>query len=538
MRQSKKKTAGKPAPLIRHKSRIDAATLIKIEEAMNNGQWLAAHQQLLNQEKHAPHDELILGFLLTTAFELNDLHSIERVAITLSEIRPQDPSHAYNLGAAYINNERAVLALKTYERFLVRWPNHPNTKTISGKIGELRLLVEELLDKLGLNTPDGIELIVKHEESQSLLAIGEYVKCRQKADLILKTNPEFVPALNNKSLSYLYEGNYQEAIDAALKVLDFEPDNIHALSNLVRFHFAIGQREKAFPFAERLKASNAPAFMRYMKIAEALTIVGDYAGVLETYEQARQESKGHPFEAAVCHYAAVASYHLGDKATARRLWLKAIDLTPDMYLYQENLKDMDLPITERHGTSVFAIDYWLVGRLFYAMHDTITQTNGLSIEAVERAQRKLIRQYPNIIQAAINILDFGGHDDAVFMLALADVAGSPELLDKVKQFARGNRGSDELRLRALTIIQKAGLTTSDEVPFIINGKPTAIHQIKYEIYTEGQPEEIPPAAYNTYVAATNLHSQGEYYKAEMLLRHALTLAPESSTIKNNLAAAL
>jgi tetratricopeptide (TPR) repeat protein len=69
-------------------------------------------------------------------------------------------------------------------------------------------------------------------------------------------------SLNNLSLAHWAEGRLDQAIDAARRVLDLEPDNIHALSNVIRFTCASGRSDEARPYAERLKASTDAAAFR------------------------------------------------------------------------------------------------------------------------------------------------------------------------------------------------------------------------------------------------------------------------------------
>ena len=85
------------------------------------------------------------------------------------------------------------------------------------------------------------------------MELGNYTRCRQLAKKLLQQRPDFVPILNNLSQVDWLEGDLPGAIETSRKVLEIDPQNVHALSNLTRYLFMQGKQDEAWEFAKRLK---------------------------------------------------------------------------------------------------------------------------------------------------------------------------------------------------------------------------------------------------------------------------------------------
>ncbi len=180
-----------------------------------------------------------------------------------------------------------MLSLRAFRNFLERFPDHPRAAEARKTVADLEAAVEQLLHEAGLEGPDGFELAVLHEQLQSALGQGEYGQVRTIAEQLLKRKPDFAPVLNNLAMTYSLEGKLAQAIATQRRVLEFDPRNIHALANLVIYYCRLGRLDDARTWAELLKQSDDRAADRAVKIAEALSFLGDDEGVLETYQGAQ-----------------------------------------------------------------------------------------------------------------------------------------------------------------------------------------------------------------------------------------------------------
>jgi len=78
--------------------------------------------------------------------------------------------------------------------------------------------------------------MLQHDELRYDLAHGEFHHGQKVAEKLLRKFPNFVPALNNLAQIFAMQDDFDRAIKTSLSILEYEPDNIHALSNLTRLY--------------------------------------------------------------------------------------------------------------------------------------------------------------------------------------------------------------------------------------------------------------------------------------------------------------
>ena len=211
---------------------------------------------------------------------------------------------------------------------------------------------------MGLSGADGLEFAALHEQAQVYAEQQKFVAARRALDELQRRRPNFAPTLNNLSNLYFAQGQLAPALEATQQVLSFAPDNVHALSNLVRLLCLSGQATEAQDYAERLKLSTAAAFQGWLKKMEGLSYLGDDAGVLALFEEA-QHDPDVADNPTVYHLAAVSALRLGLEDDARRHWQHALKMEPGFQLVQDNLSDLRQPIGQRNGPWAFGMGNWL-----------------------------------------------------------------------------------------------------------------------------------------------------------------------------------
>jgi tetratricopeptide (TPR) repeat protein len=271
----------------------------------------------------------VLGELVNAYSDLKDALGYEHAIGRLIRLDPRDPDLNYGLATAYLMNDRPVLALQTFQDALRRWPSHPNADLVRKDIPRIEGMLKEHATDLKLTEDLAFDLLVQHDELRYNLAHREYFKGRQVAEKLLHRFPKFVPALNNLAQIYAMEGNFDQAIRTSLGILDFEPDNIHALSNLTLLYYLSGHPAEADQFAQRLKDSRSEATDHWTKIAEAQTFLEDDAGVLSLFDRAKAAGELEPpfTDEIFYHHLAAASYFQGKEKDARKFWQKALKIS-------------------------------------------------------------------------------------------------------------------------------------------------------------------------------------------------------------------
>lgn len=268
----------------------------------------------------------------------------------LLRLQPDDGDLTAALAGAYLLEGYYLLALRTFRRFLERHPDHEKSGQARLAVRKLQSTLPEVIRQAGLEGEAGMALAEQHEEVRNLLEQGRYPEARSAAEQLLKQKPDFAPVLNNLSQIEAMQGKLDQAISAAERVLAVDAANIHALANLTRYCLLADRRAEADAYAQRLKASNAPATDRAVKIAEALISLGDDEGVLDNFRRASKVEKENPY---LLHLTAVAAMRLDKVKEARRYWKKALDLNPGLASARLNLEDLSLPPGERNGQGPF-----------------------------------------------------------------------------------------------------------------------------------------------------------------------------------------
>jgi tetratricopeptide (TPR) repeat protein len=236
-------------------------------------------------KNHSQNRDLLL--LLAEAYQATgDMMRYQSVVRRLTELAPNSANLWVMLGGAALVNFFPAHALQAFRHFLERWPDHPEAAQVRRTVADVEPTVRNMLAEYRLPWPEGLEVAVWHEEVQLLLNQGEYARLHAVAERLLQRLPDFVPAWNNRGEAYFRQGRYADALAAARRALALSPDNFHALSNLTRYLLLTGHADEARATAGRLKAVESPNPDAWVKKAEALSYLGDDAGVLAAWRGA------------------------------------------------------------------------------------------------------------------------------------------------------------------------------------------------------------------------------------------------------------
>ncbi len=528
----------KPASRKRVPSRL-VSGLSEADAAMRCKRWDQAGEILEDLDRRYPNRIEVLSALVNVYCELHDTGRYQVVCEQLLKLTPHDPDITLMSAGAYLTNMRPMLALRTFHRFLDRWPDHDRADEVRETVADIEAGVGDYLADLKLPGEDGLELAALHEEAQSLLDQGEYPQARKVAERLLHRRPDFAPALNNISLTYLAEGRLGQAVATAQRVLAFDADNVHALSNLTRYVCMSGRVDEAEHWAERLKAVESDATGIWLKKAEALSYMGDDQGVLDAFSDA--ERAGHlepPFANPVLyHLAAVAAMRLGRENRARRYWKQALELSPGLELARDNLSDLRKPVGERHAPWPFSFPNWVTQKAIddLGRHLEPVFQRGEE-EAVTRATRRYLRQHPEIVSLVPLLFDRGDPMGREFALHISRAAETPEMQAALRDFALSQRGPDEMRSEAARIVSEAGLLPSGLVRLWMQGEWRELLLMAFELHDESDPEREPQVE-QWLTEATLALQRRDADEAEHLLKQALEIEPDVPALLNNLAAA-
>jgi tetratricopeptide (TPR) repeat protein len=517
-----------------------SVTLEKVAALTQRKRWAEAQELLTDLDRRFPQQPAILIELVNVSYELKDTEEYQYACERLLKIDPINGDVALALAGAYMANLRPALALRAFQNFLQRFSDHPRAGEARQTVVELESMLGSILRDLGLSDETGLPLAALHEEMQADLNQGKYAQVYRIGEELLRRSPNFAPALNNISLAYFADGKLERAIECAQRVLSFEPANIHALSNLIRFLCISGRWLEARQYTGRLIASQVNAMEPWLKKIEAFSFLGDDAAVLDIFAQAEQADEVHqpggkPY---IYHLVAAAELRLGHESAARQHWRQALEASPGLKAAKENLDDLRRPIGARHGPWAYELSQWLSPKSLLDLKNLLGPTVGnAGGKSVAQAARRFLQIHPEMLTLLPVLLERSDPDSTKFVVALVKMSQSPELLAALKDFALGQRGSDSLRFEAARIVSEAGLLPSGPVKLWAKGEQHESLLLNFEISPEPVRRQYSTAVDELLSSALHaLQEHGDATLSETLLKQALQLEPDAPDVLNNLAA--
>lgn len=495
-------------------------------------QWEEATELLNDFLRKKPNDLDALNLLGMVYQEQRDFRRLWDVTHRLLDLQPDQPYIWANATQVAMANNLPFSARYYVGHFLSTWPDHEQAPDLRKAQQEIEAVCAEIEATDDVAAGAATEDLIAFEMAQMLLSLGRYQEGRAISQQAIQKLPHLAAPLNNLSLSYALEGEFDEAIQIARQVLEQHPDNIHALSNLTQFLVRAGQREEAKRTASRLLEQTPTDGVGWTKQIEAFAYLGDDATVCELYDRPDRSGVAQNTPPFLYHLAAVSFARQGSPDRARQLWQKTLKLDRHFQPAQENLDDLKKPVGERHGAWPFALPQWVPVAWIERVASVVMKHNEA---AIRRDLKRLLQENPALNAVIPILLERGDPQGREFALHLAEWTGSPAL----REFALGQHGPDQLRLRAANIAVDSGLLPRGQsVPLYMKGEQQEMMLLAYEIHTEVQPHSLPKRARQLHIRAHEAVQMGRLTEALEMVEEALGIAPDAPVLLNLKAATL
>ena len=441
------------------------------------------------------------------------------------------------LASIFMDLNLKMSALRAFRQVLRHdLPAPPNTNIpeivalLEKEVAIAAALVQRPIDK----AEKGLLLL---EEGQRALQTNDYHNCINLNKKSARFLGNWPPPWNNMSLALFFDGKPQEAIKIARRVIDNYPDNIQALSNIIRYLVWTGQKEEARQYWEQLRDVAPPETNSRLKKAEAAAILGEDESVYELLRPLAK-AKISP-ELPPGHYQqlqtflAIAEANLGRFRPARRRLLKVNDNSPWMLLLLDAMRD-EHPGPGYADRYPYFRSYELLPReTLIEFMKLVDRADVISERAWQKRVRHFLTRYPQIILFAEKLI--WEEDQADVGLSLLELIDTPEAYAALRRFALSQAGPDHERLRAMTSLQQAGqIAPGEEVTLWQNGEWHPVKLVNHEI--TGEPEErYPKRIVDLLIKGQTAANEGKFAEAEQCFRKILSIDPQNKTAYNNLA---
>jgi len=505
----------------------------------DDGNVKEAAELLESLDRRFPGREAILVDLGNAYYDMDDILGYEHASERLLQVNPNEPDFHLGLAGAYFHNLRPALAGEYFQQFLRRWPDDSRAGGVRKTLAKIVPLVEEMRREIGLQGPGGGEVALLHDRVQTKLDRNDFEGVCQLASRILAKKPDFVSAWNIRSQAHFQLGRIDEAIADARQVLERHPDNHHALGNLGRYLWLTGGTEEAESCAARLKSIQSSREDVALKQAELLVLIGDFQGAWDVYEAWRRSGRkmAPPEEALLHHFAGVAAAELGEEREARRAWPQALKVFPNILHVQENLDDLDEPVGRRSGPWAFGLHNWIPSAILARLAAEMLRSPAAKASGGSADVNRFLAQYPFVIGLAPKMLERGNAETRTFVLEIAKQSEHPDLVEAVRDFALGQRGSDEQRYKAARLLNELGVLPPTPVRLWAQGEWREVILATFEVYDEPA-YELPQKVVRLMEPGIEALRRGDGHAAEPFFREAVKVAPDEISAINNLAMSL
>ena len=385
---------------------------------------------------------------------------------------PQGSPRYLQLASAYF--ERAWLrhALLYASRYLKGSVGIPALdEQARGMIAEARLHVA--LEAAELNVPEDLFMraLLSHERAQRHLALGRFKQAIKECDATSRLVQNWASPLNNKALALFFSGNVNEAIRIEKRVLDtLDANNIHALGNLVNFHFSLLDDDLCQQYGERIRqvvAANPYDDLDLNKIIEAFAILEDAEFLWSVAEYVAQMERER-LSGESWYFLGAAAANLGRSKEALRFLKNAQDMNahPQKRVEQalqwlKNSRKKEKGFSLRGHFPYIHFTHYFPRHLFADFVETLPEDN----ETANRKFKQLLKRSP-FVAGAFKLILWDEVDSSLRTFALEGLAAmdEPKAWEQLIAFGASQFGTNEQRIKVLQLVSEAGVLDQD-APF-------------------------------------------------------------------------
>lgn len=512
-----------------------------IEYLMDQGSFSRALEEVLSLRKRFPKVPALARLAVVAAQRTRDQRETLKAAESWYALEPEEPEAAWAMALAYTFSNYLTLGLDFLERY--DQDGKPMTQTLKDLKRDMQKSWPEALSQTPLaEREDTKELAMLHETSQLALHRNEIEQVIQLTEQLIERVPNWPPPYNNRSLAQFLRGDLDAAITTCKQVLAHcEADNLHALSNLIRYLALQGRREEAKEYVPSLLRASSDLPDLWLKKVEALSFLGADEELLKLYEQLPQGEhlKTLMEPQRILHMFGVAAARLGHDQMAKKLFRQAVGLSEGFQISALNIADLKKPPGQREGAWAFAEGYWLPPSVQEPLLDAIKKMgksrNKNLIESTRQFARNYVQEHPILLQAMPLLFERGAPDDRSLFLTLAQFLKTEETLQLLKDFCLGPQGTDQERHSISQFLTDEGLLPRNQMlPMWSGGKQTEILLFSIDITTE--PLNSPRPLQLLLEEALGAFHEEDLERAAYALHQANERYPENTAVLQNMAA--
>ena len=506
--------------------------LAEAEQLLDEGNLEDCASVLEELARRYPRRVEVYGMLVDVYDELTDDWACQEACRKLLELEQNVIEYWLNYASLALKNAQMATAHQAFMHILTHWPEHFIAKQAQEICDQLEQTLQAETAIYNVPSEQMYDLLMPHDEINFNLQRHKYDRVINLADRLLAEYPHFTPALNNRGEAWFQIGRVDAAIEDVHRVLEINDNNLHALTNLVRYLYLNGQFDEAHAAAERMLAIDAASPALFVKQAQALAFLGDWPALLDVLKRA-EKRKNLEEAALLYHLGGVAAASLEQNDLARKYWKRALRKGGLSSWIQPNLDDLSLPIGEKEGPWAFPLDSWIPAGVIKCLMDELeSMSSNAKKQSLKQRVRPFLEQHAYLEALLPVLLERGDSTSREFILRFGLWSKSPRLLSAMHDFAFGQLGSDKLRHLAATYLIEAGAIEPGIHRMWIKGESREINLMSFEIISEPT-DTLPKQVDKLATDAWRAINDEDGARAEILLDKAIKLHPNNPTLEYN-----
>lgn len=488
-------------------------------------------EPFLEAKPHPPELHIFLGISYAAVGDI--IAAIEQLETAFSQQKNGEVAGV--LGTLYDDMEYHILALDAYRqaaRLGADLSKMPDTQQRMALFSEELRAMAEYLRKPVKKVAEGARLL---EKAQFAFDQGDFAKSIRLSRQAQHYLGSFQAVENNLSLAYFFHEEPKKAIEIARRVLVKDPENIQALSNLVRFLAWTGRRDEAIQMWEQLRPLSPVDSITRIKKAEAAAVIEDDEAVYQLLRDLDSMDGVPPLILERSYFfRAVAEANTGRVKEARKDLESFGAENPAIRQYLDALK------TGKPGTGLsdrFA--YFTIFDLvplpsLNAFFELLNMEEDVPPEEFRERVDEYLRRFPQLILVGKKMLWESGQPE--MGIDFLSVLKTPEAYAVLRDFALGKKGDEQDRVQAINALIFAGeLEPNEPIRFWRNGEWTTVAVKLQMLNPERERTHISPEVLESLEQGVKASHDGRLDEAEKWFSKALTMAPDLRDAYNNLA---
>jgi tetratricopeptide (TPR) repeat protein len=286
----------------------------------------------------------------------------------------------FALGCNYMGMKNYELADEAFEQYLAIDPD-----------GEFADEIDDIFDMLDEEEEEGLLTDVSRQyimeeayEGKQYLDKGDYKSAIQHLENVVSRDRLMYPAMNNLALSYFFDGQKAKAVEMSKKVLEAQPNNLHACCNLAFFYSDMGDSAAGEEYLSRIDeaADFDPEDMH--KLALTYCELGHHE---KAYKWFSKLISFQPYDIRLLHFYGLAAYNNGLYGEAADCFVKILKIDPSNSLasYYKSKSDM-----AKKGGAVKKLEY-----VYQVQFDEIKQRVKYLNDCLMQKDDSLVNKWKN-----------------------------------------------------------------------------------------------------------------------------------------------